>query len=109
MTITYASIARLSVSLHQIVKQLDHIIPIAFDHKLIASSGNLATIYNKCHRLKTKWEQEYYGTGQGMEIITTRQTGGLHIGYKPIIKAGVSRRWLSLCSSQNDLTTLPPL
>ena len=42
-------------------------------------------------------------------IITTRQTGGLHIGYKPIIKAGVSRRWLSLCSSQNALTTLPPL
>ncbi|MCC4470190.1 hypothetical protein LMB64_00015, partial [Limosilactobacillus reuteri] len=32
------------------------------------------------------------------KIITTRQTGGLHIGYKPIIKAGVSRRWLSLCS-----------
>ena len=26
-----------------------------------------------------------------------------------IIKAGVSRRWLSLCSSQNALTTLPPL
>ena len=43
------------------------------------------------------------------QIITTRQTGGLHIGYKPIIKAGVSRRWLSLCSSQNALTTLPPL
>ncbi|MBC6911093.1 hypothetical protein DT304_07580, partial [Lactobacillus reuteri] len=43
------------------------------------------------------------------QIIITRQTGGLHIGYKPIIKAGVSRRWLSLCSSQNALTTLPPL
>ncbi|MBB1122826.1 SDR family NAD(P)-dependent oxidoreductase [Limosilactobacillus albertensis] len=42
-------------------------------------------------------------------IITTRQTGGLHIGYKPIRKASVSRRWLSLCSSQNALTTLPPL
>ena len=46
---------------------------------------------------------------QAPQIITTRQTGGLHIGYKPIIKAGVSRRWLSLCSSQNALTTLPPL
>lgn len=64
MTITYVNIVRLSVSLHQV----DHIIPIAFDHKLIASSSNLATICNKCHRLKTKWEQEYYGTGQGMEM-----------------------------------------
>lgn len=33
----------------------------------MASSSNLATICNKCHRLKTKWEQKYYGTGQGME------------------------------------------
>jgi Restriction endonuclease len=49
-------------------KTVDHIIPIAFDHKLMASSRNLATICNKCHRLKTKWEQEYYGTGQGMEM-----------------------------------------
>lgn len=49
-------------------KTVDHIIPIAFDHNLMASSSNLATICNKCHRLKTKWEQEYYGTGQGMEM-----------------------------------------
>ena len=29
------------------------------------------------------------------EIITTRQTGGLHKGYKPKLPASASRRWLS--------------
>lgn len=38
-------------------------------------------------------------------IITTRKTGGLLCGYKPLCTASVSRRWLSLCSSQNALTT----
>lgn len=33
------------------------------------------------------------------EIMTTRQTGGLTTGYKPLILASASRRWLSLCSS----------
>lgn len=32
-------------------------------------------------------------------IMTTRQTGGLTTGYKPLILASASRRWLSLCSS----------
>lgn len=31
--------------------------------------------------------------------MTTRQTGGLTTGYKPLILASASRRWLSLCSS----------
>lgn len=39
------------------------------------------------------------------KIITTRKTGGLLCGYKPLCTASVSRRWLSLCSSQNALTT----
>ena len=29
------------------------------------------------------------------KIITTRQTGGLHKGYKPKLPASASRRWLS--------------
>ena len=33
------------------------------------------------------------------KIKTTRQTGGLHKGYKPIMPTRVSRRGLSLCSS----------
>ncbi|WP_304255739.1 hypothetical protein, partial [Phascolarctobacterium succinatutens] len=36
---------------------------------------------------------------QDWEIMTTRQTGGLTTGYKPLILASASRRWLSLCSS----------
>ena len=39
-------------------------------------------------------------------IITTRQTGGLHKGYKPIIPTRVSRRGLSLCSSLRVFATL---
>ena len=72
---------------------------------------------NKHNRPKTlaeleqlvKGAIEYFNTKRAYTIITTRQTGSLHIGYKPIIKAGVSRCWLSLCSSQNALTTSPPL
>ncbi len=40
------------------------------------------------------------------KIITTRQTGGLHKGYKPLILTRVSRRGLSLCSSLIVLATL---
>ncbi len=40
------------------------------------------------------------------EIITTRQTGGLHKGYKPIMPTRVSRRGLSLCSSLRVFATL---
>ena len=36
---------------------------------------------------------------QHIKIMTTRQTGGLTTGYKPLILASASRRWLSLCSS----------
>ena len=35
--------------------------------------------------------------------MTTRQTGGLTTGYKPLILASASRRWLSLCSSHTAL------
>ena len=42
-------------------------------------------------------------------IITTRKTGGLLHGYKPLRIASVSRRWLSLRSSQIAMISLPPL
>ena len=42
-------------------------------------------------------------------IITTRKTGGLLHGYKPLRTASVSRRWLSLRSSQIAMISLPPL
>ena len=44
-------------------KTVDHIVPIEYDEQLKASLDNLATICRKCHRLKTDWEHEWYGTG----------------------------------------------
>lgn len=39
------------------------------------------------------------------KIRSTRQTGGLMTGYKPLIIASTSRRWLSLFSSHIVLIT----
>lgn len=47
---------------------VDHIVPIEYDSHLKYHLDNLATICRKCHRLKTDWEHERYGTGQGNEI-----------------------------------------
>lgn len=49
-------------------KTVDHIVPIEFDSRLKANTDNLAVICGKCHRLKTDWEQGYYGMGQGNEL-----------------------------------------
>lgn len=49
-------------------KTVDHIVPIEYDSHLKDHLDNLATICRKCHRLKTDWEHERYGTGQGNEI-----------------------------------------
>ena len=49
-------------------KTVDHIVPIEYDQAIKANVDNLAVICGKCHRLKTDWEQTYYGTGQGNEL-----------------------------------------
>ena len=49
-------------------RTVDHIVPIEYDDKLKDHLDNLATICRKCHRLKTDFEHQYYGTGQGNEI-----------------------------------------
>lgn len=49
-------------------KIADHIVPIEVNSALKAELKNLATTCSDCHRLKTKWEQKYYGTGQNNEI-----------------------------------------
>lgn len=49
-------------------RTVDHIVPIEFDSSKQADSNNLATICPTCHRLKTDWEQDYYGTGQENEL-----------------------------------------
>lgn len=49
-------------------KTVDHIVPIEYNASLRDDLNNLAVICYKCHRLKTDWEQEYYGTGQGNRL-----------------------------------------
>ncbi|MFH7281549.1 HNH endonuclease, partial [Weissella confusa] len=45
-----------------------HIIPYEFDPSKRDDVRNLATICAACHTGKTRWEQEYYGTGAGNEL-----------------------------------------
>lgn len=49
-------------------KIADHIVPIEFNPALKAELKNLATTCRECHKLKTNWEQKYYGTGRNNEI-----------------------------------------
>ena len=49
-------------------KIVDHIIPYEFDPSKRDDLSNLATICAACHTGKTRWEQEYYGTGAGNEL-----------------------------------------
>lgn len=49
-------------------RTVDHVVPIEYDEQRMASIDNLATICRQCHQLKTQWEQERYGTGQGNHL-----------------------------------------
>ena len=42
---------------------VDHVVPIEIDPTKTCDLDNLVTCCRDCHRLKTKWEQSYYGTG----------------------------------------------
>lgn len=45
-------------------RTVDHIVPIEVDSSMQANLANLVTTCRNCHRIKTAWEQSYYGTGQ---------------------------------------------
>lgn len=47
---------------------IDHTVPIEFEPSLKADIDNLACICRECHRLKTQWEQSYYGTGSNNQL-----------------------------------------
>ena len=49
-------------------KIVDHIIPYEFDPSKRDDMSNLATTCSVCHTAKTRWEQDYYGTGTGHEL-----------------------------------------
>lgn len=49
-------------------KTVDHIVPVEAFPNYKSNIDNLATICRKCHALKTKFEQKYYGCGQGNKL-----------------------------------------
>lgn len=53
-------------------KTVDHIVPIEYAPQLSSGLENLADACGTCHRLKTDWEQKYYGTGKGNELKRVR-------------------------------------
>lgn len=60
-------------------KTADHIVPIEADPKLKAELSNLATCCKDCHNLKTIWEREYYGTGQGNQLTHAKEITDIKI------------------------------
>lgn len=42
---------------------VDHVVPIEVDSSLIDDVDNLVTCCRNCHQIKTRWEEDYYGTG----------------------------------------------
>lgn len=49
-------------------RTVDHVIPIEVDASSKADINNLAVICRQCHRLKTDWENNYYGTSKDNEL-----------------------------------------
>ena len=49
-------------------KTVDHIVPVEFAPDDKADVDNLAVICSKCHNMKTRWEQAYYGTGKDNQL-----------------------------------------
>lgn len=47
---------------------VDHIVPVEVNQSKRADINNLAVICRRCHREKTDWEQEYYGTGKNNKL-----------------------------------------
>jgi 5-methylcytosine-specific restriction endonuclease McrA len=47
---------------------VDHIVPAEVAPELMNDPSNLVTCSPATHRAKTKWEREYYGTGQGNQL-----------------------------------------
>lgn len=73
-------------------KTVDHIIPIEFDPALKADEDNLAVVCRNCHKMKTNWEQDYYGTGIDNELKDV----------EPITDIRTIRRLIHQHSDQSD-------
>lgn len=53
-------------------KTADHIVPVEADQGRATDLNNLAVVCSSCHTKKTKFEQRYYGTGNGRELRNVR-------------------------------------
>jgi Restriction endonuclease len=60
-------------------KTADHVVPIEANPKLKAELSNLATCCRDCHNLKTIWEREHYGTGQGNQLTHAKEITDIKI------------------------------
>ena len=47
---------------------VDHVVPIEYSPSQMRDVDNLVTCCRDCHAKKTRWEQLYYGTGQGNQL-----------------------------------------
>lgn len=47
---------------------VDHIVPIEVAPQLQDDPNNLIACTSRTNRIKTEWEQSYYGTGQGNQL-----------------------------------------
>ena len=57
---------------------VDHIVPIEYAPELKDDVNNLATTTVASHKVKTSWEQSYYGTGQGNQLKQVAMIKNIH-------------------------------
>lgn len=59
-----------ALTAYQVVQAttVDHIVPIEVAPELRDDPDNLIACTARTNRIKTEWEQEYYGTGQGNQL-----------------------------------------
>lgn len=51
----------------------DHVVPIEVDMSKMKDIDNLVTCCRDCHAKKTRWEQEYYGTGLNGKLTHNKE------------------------------------
>ncbi|MCX2455634.1 HNH endonuclease signature motif containing protein [Lacticaseibacillus nasuensis] len=59
-----------ALTAYQVVQAttVDHIVPIEVAPELRDDPDNLIACTARTNRIKTEWEQEYYGTGQNNQL-----------------------------------------
>lgn len=58
---------------------VDHIVPIEFDQSKMTDLDNLAVTCKECHKAKSTWEREYYGTGSHATLKDVQQIKDINL------------------------------